>query len=60
MEDFGPTRFRKELLCIREDLGNYKSREYLGALKGHVDLDNPESVRFSWRGIFEKNETLIT
>lgn len=64
VEDFGPTRFKKELLCIREDLGNYIDREYLGALKGHVDPDNPdkhpESVRFNWRGIFEKNETLIT
>ncbi len=64
VDDFGPTRFKKELMCIREDLGDYKSREYLGALKGHVDPDNPdkypESVRFNWRGIFEKNETLIT
>ena len=64
VDDFGPTRFKKELMCIREDLGDYKSREYLGALKGHIDPDNPnkhpESVRFNWRGIFEKNETLIT
>jgi len=64
VDDFGPTRFKKELLCIREDLGDYKSREYLGALKGHVDPDypdkHPDSVRFNWRGIFDKNETLIT
>lgn len=62
--DFGPTRFKKELMCIREDLGDYKSREYLGVLRGHVDPDYPEKypehVRFNWRGIFEKNETLIT
>ena len=64
VDDFGPTRFKKELMCIREDLGDYKDREYLGALKGHVGPDNPdkypESIRFNWRGIFEKNETLIT
>jgi len=64
LSDFGPTRFKKEMMCIREDLGEYKSREYLGSLKGHVDPDNPdkhpECVRYNWRGIFEKNETLIT
>ena len=64
VENFGPSRFKKEMLCIREDLGEYKSREYLGSLKGHVDPDNPdkypECVRFNWRGIFDKNETLIT
>jgi len=42
VENFGPTRFKKELMCIREDLGDYKSREYLGALKGHVDPDYPD------------------
>ena len=64
LSDFGPTRFKKEMMCIREDLGEYKSREYLGYLKGHVDPDHPdkhpECVRYNWRGIFEKNETLIT
>lgn len=64
LSDFGPTRFKKEMMCIREDLGEYKSREYLGSLKGHVDPDypdkHPECVRYNWRGIFEKNETLIT
>ncbi len=64
VEDFGPSRFKKELMCIREDLGDYKDREYLGALNGHIDPDQPDRypgcVRFNWRGIFEKNETLIT
>ena len=64
LKEFGPTRFKKELMCIREDLGDYKSREYLGSLKGHVDPDYPDrhpgSIRFNWRGVFEKNETLIT
>jgi len=64
VEDFGPTRFKKELLCIQEDLGKFQRREYLGAIKGYVDPDypdkKPECIRFNWRGIFEKNETLIT
>ena len=64
LNDFGPTRFKKEMMCIREDLGEYKSREYLGSLKGHVDPDypdkHPECIRYNWRGVFEKNETLIT
>ncbi len=64
LKDFGPTRFKKEMMCIREDLGDYVSREYLGSLNGHIDPDNPdrypEHVRYNWRGIFEKNETLIT
>ncbi|MEE9334595.1 MAG: hypothetical protein V3U65_10940 [Granulosicoccaceae bacterium] len=64
LKDFGPSRFKKEVLCIKEDLGEYKSREYLGALKGFVDVDDPDKhpncIRYNWRGIFEKNETLIT
>lgn len=64
LSHFGPTRFKKEMMCIREDLGEFKSREYLGSLKGHVDPDypdkHPECIRYNWRGIFEKNETLIT
>lgn len=62
--DFGPSRFKKEMLCLYEDLGRYVTREYLGSLKGHIDQDDPERhpgcVRFVWRGVFEKNETLIT
>lgn len=64
LKDFGSTRFKKEMICIREDLGEYKSREYLGSLKGHVDPDcpdkHPECIRYIWRGVFDKNETLIT
>lgn len=64
LKDFGPSRFKKEMMCINEDLGRYKSREYLGSLKGAIDPDypdrHPECIRYNWRGIFEKNETLIT
>ena len=52
------------MLCIYEDLGRYENREYLGSLKGHIDPDDrnkhPGCIRYVWRGVFEKNETLIT
>ena len=64
LNDFGPSRFKKEMMCIHVDLGVFKSREYLGSLKGHVDPDypdkHPECIRYIWRGISEENETLIT
>jgi len=64
LKDFSPSRVKKEMMCIREDLGSYKSREYLGSLKGTIDADDPDRhpgcIRYNWRGIFEKNETLIT
>ncbi len=64
LKDFGPAKFKKEMYCCNEELGRYKSREYLGSLKGFVDPDapdrHPNCIRYNWRGIFEKNETLIT
>ena len=64
LKDFGPSRFRKDMMCIREDLGAYVSREYFGSLKGAIDPDDPDRqphcVRYVWRGVFEKNESLIT
>jgi len=60
---FGESRFKKDMYAIREDLGGYVSREYLGSLKGFANPDRddarPDSVRHVWRGVFEKNETLI-
>lgn len=64
LRDFGPSQFKKELLCILEDFGAYQRREYLGSLNGFIDQDAPDKypgcVRYNWRGIFEKNEALIT
>lgn len=61
--NFGQSRFKKDMYSIREDLGEYRSREYLGALKGFNDVDRSDRhsgcTRHVWRGIFEKNETLI-
>ena len=63
LEDFGESRFKKSMYAIREDLGEYRDREYLGSLRGFVDADRPDrrpgGVRHVWRGVFEKNETVI-
>lgn len=62
--DFGESKFKKDMYAIREDLGNYRGREYFGSLKGFNNVDNPDRhpgcVRHVWKGIFEKNETIIT
>ena len=48
------------------EISTYSSSGFSGGLhlKGHVDPDypdkHPECIRYNWRGIFEKNETLIT
>ncbi|MFT5894780.1 MAG: hypothetical protein ACI8VW_001652 [bacterium] len=63
IDNFGESRFTKDRCAIRTDLGVYKSREFLGALNGLVHTDNasmhPGCIRFVWRGVFKKNETLI-
>ena len=63
IENFGESRFTKDMYAIRTDLGAYKSREFLGALKGFENVDCPDRhpgcIRYVWRGIFEKNETLM-
>ena len=38
--NFGETRFRKDMHGIREDLGDYRSREYLGSLRAFENADN--------------------
>lgn len=61
--NFGESRFKKDMYAIREDLGEYRSREFLGSLKGFENVDYPDRhpgcIRFVWKGVFEKNETLI-
>ena len=60
---FGESRFRKDLHAIRHDLGAYVTREYLGSLSGFREPEEEEKypgcVRYVWKGVFEKNETLI-
>ena len=55
--------FQKDMREIREEIGNYISREFLGCVSGkQVEGDNryPNLVRYVWRGVFDKNEVLIT
>ena len=63
IEHFGASRFKKDMYAIREDYGDYRSREYLGCLAGKHDPDRPDRhpgcIRYVWRGVFEKSETLI-
>lgn len=63
VENFTESRFRKDMRSIREDLGDYRGREFLGCLKGFEDPDRlrkyPGCKRYVWKGIFEKNETLM-
>jgi hypothetical protein len=63
VDNFGESRFTKDMYAIRTDLGAYQSRKFLGALNGYEDADNagrhPGCIRYVWRGIFEKNETLM-
>ncbi len=56
--DFDPEKFQGDIDEMREDLGEYNSRVYLGSLNGH-DKSAPNCQRFVWKGIYEKNETLI-
>ncbi len=55
--------FLREGRGIREDLGVYKSREFLGCVNGDPDPENmakyPNELRYLWRGVFEKNEVLM-
>ncbi|NRB39962.1 MAG: hypothetical protein HRU20_16085 [Pseudomonadales bacterium] len=51
--------FLKDTELMREELGVYKKRFYLGSLNGFKDDDHPRCLRFVWRAIYEKNEALI-
>ncbi len=60
---FTKKRFLREVRGIREDFGEYKSREFLGCVNGDTDPENrakyPNELRYLWRGVFEKNEVLM-
>ncbi|WP_250655885.1 hypothetical protein [Alkalimarinus coralli] len=59
LEDFNKDIFLNDTALMREELGAYKSRVYLGSLNGFKDDSHPNCLRFVWRGIYEKNEALI-
>ncbi len=59
LEGFSKDIFLKDTEQMREELGVYKNRLYLGSLNGFKDDNHPKSLRFVWRGIYEMNEALI-
>ncbi len=59
LEGFDEEFFQKDVSQMREDLGPYKSRSYLGSLISFNDVKHPRCLRFVWRAIYEKNEALI-
>jgi len=60
---FTKKRFLRQVRGIREDFGEYKSREFLGCVKGDTDPENmakyPNELRYLWHAVFEKNEVLM-
>jgi hypothetical protein len=59
LEGFDKDVFLNDTQQMREDLGTYKKRLYLGFLNGFKDDNHPKSLRFVWRAMYEKNEALI-
>ena len=60
LEDFDEGVFLNDVELMREELGAYKERFYLGSLNGFQTEKHPNCLRFVWRAIYEKNEALIT
>ena len=59
LEDFSENTFLKDIELMREDLGVYKGRSFLGSLNGFKSESHPRCLRFVWRATYEKNEALI-
>jgi len=60
---FTEAKFLRDLRNIREDYGDYVSREFMGCVAAEKRERDPRTenmVRYVWRGIFEKNDVLIT
>lgn len=57
--DFDESIFARDIKQMNEDLGAYQSRVYLGSLDGFKNENHPESIRFVWKGTFEKNEMVM-
>jgi len=64
LENFPKEKFENDMKNIREELGDYISRDYLGQVKGFVhpakNEGYPDCIRFVWRGVFERNEAIVT
>jgi hypothetical protein len=59
LDGFNEEIFQNDVAQMRDDLGSYKSRVYLGSLEGVKSAQRPRCLRFVWRAIYEKNEALI-
>lgn len=57
-EEFTQEKFEADVAEMQPLMGAYVSREYLGSLKGNDD-DHKDSLRFVWKGTYEKEEALI-
>ena len=60
---FTEAKFLRDLRDIREDFGHYVRREFMGCVAAEKRERDPRTenmVRYVWRGIFDKNEVLIT
>ena len=60
---FTEAEFLRDLRDIREDYGNYVRRKFMGCVAAEKRKRDPRTenmVRYVWRGIFDKNEVLIT
>ncbi|UTD54415.1 hypothetical protein [Halomonas sp. MS1] len=56
---FSEDVFIKDVEAMKDELGTYKERVYLGSLNCSGKGSPQRSLRFVWRGIYEKNEALI-
>ena len=60
IDNFKESDFLKDVKQMKEDLGIYKSRTYLGSLNDLKREDQSRCLRFVWRAVYEKNEAFIT
>lgn len=56
--DFTKEYFEADADEMLAEMGAYKSREYLGCVKGD-DEKHKGCLRFIWKGIYEKKEVVI-
>ncbi len=64
LEHFSEKRFLRSMGYLREDLGSYVSRKYLGAIDAWHESEpgdkHTKKTRHIWRGVFEKHEAFMT
>jgi len=62
--DFTKKRFLRDVREMKEEFGNYISRDFLGCLAGDTHPENmakyPQEQRYIWRAVYEKKEVLMT